>query len=225
MWWSVYNLLSMHSNSQREKCLHNPAYGQSDHADKSMQVLEMTQDAARLPLFITLSVSGAFANSAFRIEIWIGLSPFPERRHPLSAPLLRAAVCHVNNKCTQCGDLPRAAGLWCILILLHVSLYYSPSFIWIKEEEFKNGQCGTMGIQIASICWAEWLSSCPLCPSPSQDTVQLPIKPKKESPFASRSLSAGGTQTDHLNGFTHKTKYTLIKTSWTSLNVCLLQQT
>ncbi len=137
---------------------------------------------------------GAFANTAFRIEIWIGLSSFSERRHPLSAPLLRAAVCHVNNKCTQCGDLPQAAGLWCILILLHVSLYYSPSFIWIKEEEFKNGQCGTMGIQIASIYCAEWWSGCPLCPSPSQDTVQLPIKPKKRVALCpSHSLCRGDT--------------------------------
>lgn len=163
----------MQSNSQRTSALIERSvcitlYVQADHADKSTQVLEMTPDispaAARTgppaPLHYP-ECFGAFATllSGLKSEL---VCPASAVR---TSSLRR--VCHVNNKCTQCGDLPWAAGLWCILILLHVSLYYSPSFIWIKEEEFKNGQCGTIGIQIASIYCAEWWSGCPLCPSPS----------------------------------------------------------
>lgn len=83
---------------------------------------------------------------------------------PLRAPV---SVCHLNNKCWWSPDLLRGAGLWCILISLHSALYQTPSFIWIKEVEFKNSQCFTW-IQIASIYCTEWWNGRRLCPSPLQ---------------------------------------------------------
>lgn len=99
-----------------------------------------------------------------RIEIWIGLSTFSSRV-PSGCSTPAAAVCHLNNKCWWFSDLVRGAGLWCILILLHSALYQGPSFIWIKEVEFKNSHCFTW-IQIASIYCNEWWRGQRLRPSP-----------------------------------------------------------
>lgn len=130
-----------------------------------------------------------------RIEIWIGLSAsFP--KSPLPVSLLWCAVCHLNNKCTQFSDLVRGAGLWCILILPHSALYQSPSFIWIKEVEFKNSHCCT-GIQIASIYCTEWWNGQPFCPSPPHVAMLLPIKLKKASPLPLHPLCGGQAQTGY----------------------------
>lgn len=86
---------------------------------------------------------------------------------PSSCSAPAAAVCHLNNKCRWFPDLVRGAGLWCILILPHSALYRGPSFIWIKEVEFKTSQCFT-GIQIASIYCTEWWNGQRLRPSPLQ---------------------------------------------------------
>lgn len=76
-----------------------------------------------------------------------------------------AAVCHLNNKCRWFPDLVRGAGLWCILILPHSVPRRGPSFIWIKEVEFKNAECFTW-TQIASIYCAEWWNRLQFRPSP-----------------------------------------------------------
>lgn len=127
-----------------------------------------------------------------RIEIWIGLSASSPKSPPPSS-LLWCAVCHLNNKCTQFSDLARGSGLWCILILPHSALYQSPSFIWIKEVEFKNSHCCT-GIQIASIYCTEWWNGQPFCPSPLHATTPLPIKLKKSLTLAPSSSLWGGRQ-------------------------------
>lgn len=148
-----------------------------------------------------LSVSLHFPKCS---EVWMGSSTSARGVPAVRTSFLRR-VCHVNNKCTQSGDLPQAAGLWCILILLRVALYPSPSFIWIKEEEFKNSQCCTIGIQIASIYCAEWWSGCPPCPSPSRDAVQLPIKTGTRWPSTLPGLvgyGRNGLKTDRRHRFT-----------------------
>lgn len=89
-----------------------------------------------------------------RIEIWIGLSTF-SAVCPRRVPLVQLLFVILNNKCWWFPDLVRVAGLWCILILPHGTLYQGPSFIWIKEVEFKNSHCFTW-IQIASIYCTEW---------------------------------------------------------------------
>lgn len=136
-----------------------------------------------------------------RIEIWIGLSA-SSPKSPLTLPW--CAVCHLNNKCAQFSDLVRGAGLWCILILPHSALYQSPSFIWIKEVEFKNSHCCTE-IQIASIYCTEWWNGQPFCPSPPHATTPLPIKLKKASPLPLHPLLWGaGRNRVFLIGLTYK---------------------
>lgn len=129
------------------------------------------------------------------IEIWIGLSA-SSPKSPQPALLSWCAVCHLNNKCAQFSDLVRGAGLWCILILPHSALYQSPSFIWIKEVEFKNSHCCT-GIQIASIYCTEWWNGQPFCPSPPHATTPLPIKLKKASPLPLHPLCRGQAETGY----------------------------
>lgn len=98
-----------------------------------------------------------------------------------------ASVCHLNNKCGWFPDLVRGAGPWCILILLHSALYRGPSFIWIKEVEFKNSQCLT-GMQTASIYCTEWWNGQRLCPSPPWHSPTS-HKTKKDSPLALKDPS------------------------------------
>lgn len=116
-----------------------------------------------LPFFIRLMARGLVSLPDWNLNWFVHL--FFCVPSQCSTPA--AAVCHLNNKCRWFPDLVRGAGLWCILILLHSALYRGPSFIWIKEVEFKNSQCFTW-IQIASIYCTEWWNGRQLCPSPPQ---------------------------------------------------------
>lgn len=148
-----------------------------------------------------------------RIEIWIGLSA-SSPKSPLPASPPWCAVCHLNNKCAQFSDLVRGAGLWCILILPHTALYQSPSFIWIKEVEFKNSHCCT-GIQIASIYCTEWWNGQPFCPSPPHATTLLPIKLKKASPLPLHPRCGGADRNRvFLIGLTYKLAENRINLTW-----------
>lgn len=104
----------------------------------------------QLPHFIRVMAQGLVSLPDWNLNWFVHLFLcVPSRR---CAPA--AAVCHLNNKCRWFPDLVRGAGLWCILILRHGALFQGPSFIWIKEVEFKNSQCFAW-IQIASIYCAE----------------------------------------------------------------------
>lgn len=134
-----------------------------------------------LPFFIRLMARGLVSLPDWNLNWFVHL--FFCVPAPCSTPA--AAVCHLNNKCRWSPDLVRGAGLWCILILLHSALYQGPSFIRIKEVEFKNSQCFTW-IQIASIYCIEWWNGRQLCPSPPTTSHK---SKKKDSPLALKDLS------------------------------------
>lgn len=116
-----------------------------------------------LPFFIRLMARGLVSVLDWNLNWFVHLF----FRVPSPYFTLAAAVCHLNNKCRWFPDLVRGAGFWCILILPHSALYQGPSFIWIKEVEFKKSQCFAW-IQIASIYCTEWWSGRQFCPSPPQ---------------------------------------------------------
>lgn len=135
-----------------------------------------------LPFFIRVMAWGFVSLPDWNLNWFVHL--FLRVPSPCSTPA--AAVCHLNNKCWWFPDLVRGAGLWCILILPHSALYRGPSFIWIKEVEFKNSQCFTW-IQIASIYCTEWWNGPQLCPSPPQRSTTSHKSKKRIHPWPLRT--------------------------------------